>query len=331
MFGAIFNMIGVVLISFLVLTAHKIDALHEKQFEELRLRYALDYSAEAAFRMSIESGNIDTEYESMGSIHVNPGSTLTVLKYLLCLNYDMSPSEENFKMLEKYIAFATLIVGDGYYIAELQETDTVDDSVKGGEYELKWGLKRPYVMKRGKKAVGVNLFNETWRSVEEVGSSVRIAKGYTYKEAIINEGINLSKSSVNKAINEQLTDAINTSINRRNSIYTTIDGNNFFYLPSQQTQSGINAIERPTFMVMLQGVDFAGSRKLSAKSVSGFTTSARKKVLGFEENGVKYYCYESQIPENLLDKVEDFYNTVDEAAGVGYRPHLEYLRRPISR
>lgn len=330
MFGSIFNMISMVLIAFLILAANKVTDHHEKQFEELRLRYALDYSAEAAFRIAIESGSIDTEYEDMAGIHLNPGDTLNVFKYLLCLNYNMSPSDENFTMLDKYVAFATLVTGDGYYMAELQEVDNVDDGIEGGEYELKWGLKKPYAMEIGNKLVALNLFNETWKCAEETGSGVRIASGGTYKEAIMNEGLSLSKTNTKRFINQHLSEAINESIKRRNKIYTSVPGgSHFVYLPTAQTQSGVNTIERPTFIVMLQGVDFAGSFKLSAKSVAGFTTTPRKRVLGFVEGGVKYYCYESQIPEHLLDSVDDFYSTVDEAASLGYRPHLTYLRKPI--
>lgn len=326
-------MLAMVMIAFLILSANKISDHHEKQFEELRLRYALDYSAEAAFRMSIESGSIDTEYEDMGGIHLNPGSTLHVFKYLMCLNYNMAPSDENFAMLDRYVAFATLVTGDGYYMAELQEVDNIDDGIDGGEYELKWGLKKPYTMKSGNKLVSLNLFNETWKSAEELpGGGVKIASGGTYKEAILNEGLSLSKTTTKRVINQCLTDAINLSIKRRNEIYTSVKGgNHFVYLPTAQTQSGVNTIERPTFIVMLQGVDFAGGFELSAKSVAGFTTTPRKKVLGFVEDGVKYYCYESQIPEHLLDSVDDFYSTVDEAASLGYRPHLAYLRKPVVR
>lgn len=332
MFGGIFNMLAIVLIAFLMLSANKVTAYNEKQLEELRLRYALDYSAEGAFRVSIESGSIDTEYEDMSGINLNPGSTLETFKYLLCLNYNMSPSDENFKMLDRYIAFATLVTGDGYYMSELHEVDTLDDNIDGGEYELKWGLKRPYTIKQGNKLVSVNLFNESWKSAEEDGKGVKILSGNTYKDAILNAGISLDRSTTKRVINQQLTDSINASIKRRNEMYTSVSGgDNFIYLPTVQTQSGVNTVDKPSFIVMLQGVDFAGSFTLDAKSVSGYTTAARKKVLAFEEQGVKYYCYESQLPESLLDKVDNFYNTVDDAASLGYRPHLTYLRKPIKR
>lgn len=325
-------MIGIVLIAFLILSANKVSDYNERQFQELRLRYAVDYSAEAAFRMSIESGSINTEYEDMAGIHLNPGSTLDVFKYILCLNYNMSPSEENFSMLDNNIAFATLVTGDGYYMAELQEVDNVDDGVDCGEYGLKWGLKKPYTLQSGNKLVSVHLFNESWKSAEEIDGGVKIDSGNTYKDAILSGNISLNRATTKRAINQQLTDAINLSIKRRNEMYTTIEGGTpFVYLPTVQTQTGVNTIERPTFMVMLQGVDFDSGYKLEAKSVSGFTTNARKKVLTFEENDVKYYCYESQIPEHLLNSVHNFYNTIDEAASLGYKPHLTYLRKPISR
>jgi hypothetical protein len=82
--------------------------------------------------------------------------------------------------------------------------------------------------------------------------------------------------------------------------------------------------------VTLSGVDFAGSQKLEAKSVGGFTIAKKVRVLAFRKGGEKYYCYEGQIPASELNLVEQFYNTIDEAAKADYRPHVDYMRNPMA-
>jgi hypothetical protein len=93
--------------------------------------------------------------------------------------------------------------------------------------------------------------------------------------------------------------------------------------------SGVNEISKPSIFLTVANVDFAGSQKLEAKSVGGFTITNKRRVLGFIDGGIKYYAYENQIPAAKLSLVKQFYNTVDEAAIAGYRPHVDYLRNPI--
>lgn len=317
----------------MVMVLYRDVRINEKQFQELRLRYAVDYATEAAFMASLEGGNLGITYQDLQNVKINPENTLEVFKSVLALSYDMSLSKENLKALDQYIASAVLVVSDGYYIASLQEVDTDDDTATGGEYELRWGLKKPFVFgypaDNPIKYVAYNISTESWVLVKPSGNGIQIVSKPTYKELVATEGIAPDKENVLKEINKRIADDINYNINRRNEIYSKMGKNDFIYLPASQTINGINAITKPSIFITLSGVDFAGSQKIEAKSVGGFTLAKKRRVLGFVKNGEKYYCYESQIPESELGLVREFFNTVEEAAEAGYRPYLDYLRQPF--
>ena len=52
--------------------------------------------------------------------------------------------------------------------------------------------------------------------------------------------------------------------------------------------------------------------------------------IGFMDyDGNKRYCYESQLPNDLLGNVESFFNSTEEAAKAGYLPAYLYLQMKI--
>lgn len=153
------------------------------------------------------------------------------------------------------------------------------------------------------------------------------------------------RSTVTKAINKSIMDDVNYYIQYRNSVIeekrasdgTIVDelnyisgfDNDFVYLPSVTTLTGINAIKKPTFFTTLANVDFAGTGNLQAKAVGGQTLVKKVRVIGFTKGGKKYYAYEGQMPDAVRDGADDMFNSSVEAALEGYYPHLEYLSKPI--
>lgn len=329
--ATLFNFFGALMLIYIIMIMHHDIRDNERQFEELKLRYAIDYATEGAFLASLEGGNLGISYQDLQNVTINPSNTLPVFKNIMAMSYDMSLSRANMDALDQYISGAVIAIADGYYIASLEEVDTPNQQGRGGEYQLKWGLKKPYTIQHGiDRYVAYNLSSEKWALAEQSGATLNLRRGETWAELTTLEGIAPNRQNITTQINKLITRDINYNINKRNNIYNTETKKDFIYLPSQQTQSGVNSITKPSIFITMSGVDFAGSQKLEAKSVGGFTIAKKRRVLGFTDGGIKYYAYETQLPPAKVALVEQFYNTVDEAALAGYRPHVDYLRNRIT-
>lgn len=340
--SVIYNMFGALILLFMVAILHNDIRANEKQFAEIRLQHVMDYATEAAFLSVLEGGNLGISYQDLQNLKVNPSNVLDAFKEVVALSYNIAITPDNMNMLDQYISTAVLAVSDGYYIASIEEVDTGKLApIRGGEYQLRWGLKKPYAIgytsnipsdvanATPDKFVAYNLSTEQWVLAREVGSTLDLSRGEKYSELMSRYYIAPNKKDILARINRMITNDINLNIQKRNEAYAKGDAVDFVYLPSQTTLSGVNAITKPAVFITLSGVDFAGTAKLESKSVGGFTVGKKRRVLAFTKAGVKYYAYESQIPTYDLGLVEEFYNTVDEAAEAGYLPHVDYLKNPL--
>ena len=333
----IYNFFAVLFLFFMLVTLHNDIKANERLFQSLRLSAAVDYATEGAFLMSLETGDLGLSYQDMRNVIINPDNTLETFKYILALSYDMGISRETIRMLDNYITSAVLAVNDGYYIAELVEDDKENHDGSGGIYVLKWGLKKPYVIRyngsgqedpNGHRYVAYSLVSENWVYMEQSGNTLIQDSGDRFIQLIGKRGIFPSRERILAKANELISNDINFVIQERNKIYDRIGNRDFVYLPSSVTSSGINEVSRPSLLVTLAGVDFAGPEKLEAHSVGGFTIADKVRVIAFRENGQKYYAYEGQIPPNAPIVIDRFFNTIDEAALQGYHPHVRYLANP---
>jgi hypothetical protein len=331
--ATIYNFFAVLIILFMIMILHKDIRDNERESEALRLRYAVDYASAAGFRASLEGDNLGVSYQDLQNVKINPQNILPVFKNVLALNYDMASSDLNLQSLDKYISGMVLAVADGYYIATIQEVNTGTNSIPGNEYALKWGLKKPYsVQYDPNKYVAYNISSEQWVSAQQSGGSMVLDSGATYDELLQKQGVEQDKQGVLNSVNKRIMDDINYNIQKRSTYYPLSGDNDFIYLPSVQTNTGVNAVTKPSLLVTLQGVDFAGTQKLGAKSVGGVTLVKKNRVLGFTGyDGQKYYCYEGQMPISELGRVEKFFSTVDEAAQADFRPHMEYLKNSMTQ
>ena len=323
--SSIANIIAIALASFLIIVFYQMDVIMAKQFDELRLRYALNYASEAAFMSTLEVYDVGIDYVDMEAVTINPSYCLDTFKSLMCLSYDMSLSEENFAYIETFMPVAVLLCNDGFYVASIEEINDLEDGNHGGNYGLHWNMKKPYnyVVKPDKPISATNplysitLHSEKWSSVYETNGQVRITYGEEYPAG-------LSKQTILNAVNNKITEEIRVAINKRNMVNSN-PWKTTFYLPSDLTASGINNLNRPSLLIMLQGADLGRGGKIDAVSVGGVKTERKRIVVGFTQNGIKYYCYEKQLPESMLENVEEFYDDVEDAARAGYKPHYEYL------
>ncbi len=335
--SAIFNLFAVVLIAFLLILFYRTDAVNTRQFEELRLRYAMDYATEAAFRATIGVDDIGIDYTDIDNVQINPSLALETFKAVISLNYDMSLSEENMMHIENFIPTGVLFTRDGYYILELSETDSTPksvslggDGVTGGEWSLKWSVKYPYKMEKGNYLYAVSLNpvqDEEWTRVEKGTGQILDGKAFTDP---IYGYTGLNAKEIKTEISKIVMEDINYAINNRNYYNTTNAKMGTFYLPvASQAKTSINNVRRPTLMMFMQGVDFAGEQPIDGASVGGVMTVRKKVVIGFRDNntGLEYYCYEKQLSK-LQDEYPGkytpikFFDTMEEAAREGYEPHV---------
>lgn len=325
--SVVFNIFAVLILIMLLVVYYNNAVVIEKEFQEIRLKAAVSYSAEAAFLSTIEVEDIGIEYINLDAVVINPGDCLDVFESMMCLNYNMSPSEENKALIEEHIPVAVLACNDGYYITTLAEIDTTpDNGVMGNEYGLRWSIKKPYTINRDDTLYAVNLRNESWVSVRENNGNIEVKDGITRPfGATSQEYRNIILREINSQITRDMLYQIDkTNINRKGWDYT-------FYLPPMQTSTGINPIQKTSLLILLQGVNFASTHRIDVVNIAGLTTVRKKVVIAFidPETNIKYYCYEGQLPETLMNYVENYYNNVEEAAMAGYKPHYEYLQKRI--
>ena len=147
--SAIFNLIAVLVIALMILAIQKMDAVNDRQFEQLRLSYAIDYATEAAFRATISTDSIGTDYanEGLKEVELNPAMAMPTFYNVLALSYDMSLSDDVKARIEESVATGFICAVNGYYVLEPIEIDRDPyDHEIGGEYTLSFGVKRPYIV-----------------------------------------------------------------------------------------------------------------------------------------------------------------------------------------
>lgn len=317
--SAIFNFIAVILIAFMLIIFYRFDVVHTKQFEEQRLRHAMDYATEAAFRQTLGIDDLGMDYTDLENIKINPSLALDTFKNIICLNYDMAPSKENFAHIESFIPTGVLFTNDGYYI--LEEVEKSEN-----EYGLHWSMKRPYLLEQvseGKLYLyALNIYSQAWSRVDFDGG---VEDGLSY------ENTGLTRSKVELGISDIINQDINYMIYTRNIVDRPGEKMPMFYLPSNTKSIIMNTINKPALLIMMQNVDFACEYLIDAASVGGSSVDRKKVVVGFIENGIRYYCYEKQLPESLFGASIEFFDTQALAVEAGYTPHFEYLTKPKHR
>lgn len=337
--SVIFDFIMVLIIVMAMNIYYRDAKAWEEDFETIKFQRSLDLSAEAAFIEAMSQGDIGTDYNNMYDIKLNPAFTLETFETLMCLNYDMVISNENKLHIESFISTAMLLSNDGYYITKAYPVNTDN----GTEWRFNWSLKIPYVMPIKNNtlntlaALAVNLSDDRSIFVEEKDGLPYVEYlnnfdeldtkfRYTYINSDTLKRVAV-KDYRKTAISSIITDALNYNIEEVISYRGGIDYK--LFIPSAQTSNGINNIESPSILFVVSGADFSGNRKLNSTSISGLRTDKKIRVICYVEDGIKYYCYETQL-ENI-SLIGEFANSVEEAAKMGYIPDLKRIGKTIVR
>lgn len=332
MWGPIATLLSLLVCSYLIVFVYKIDAEVERQFNEQRLRYAVDYATEAGFRAAMSSDDLGIDYTDMTDVKVSPTNALRTFESLICLSYDMPISDENLAYIESFIPTAIMACSDGYYVAKTTESDVdVNDGYLGGNFGLKWGMKIPYSIKRADKDyVAFSMSGLPLYRVRESGD------GLIVETLDPSDPDNLSPLFDESMLSERLNKEVNLAVRLRNEQFSAKDGNlDLFFVPSDFSTVANNAIKSPSFVAMLQNVDFAGSQKLSLISVGGVKVIKKNLVVGFRldyfdeqyglRSGVYYYCYSSKLPDKLSKYATMYFSSMSEAAKLGYIPAVSIM------
>lgn len=338
--NTLFDIITLFILMVFLLAIIKTAETNERQFEEMHLSYAVDFSTKAAFRISISTNTIGTDYSNGGleEVIVSPESVLTSFEQLMCFNFGLSDGEENRQHVRECVAGGLLMSHDGYYVLEPYEYDhSKDDSLLFGDYALLWGLKRPYLVQADDGLYSCSLVNEKWTRYPTGTNEVGL-----YELEVGNEyaGTALTESLVRLSIGTQLTEDLNRSVQLRNLVSAKNNVGSFF-LPGEATVAAVNNIKSPSLVILFQDDAYlTGYNELAVVSVGGARVKVRVQVLGFtraNDNGpgepeIYYYCYAGQqlgyeaayglVPTRLFESVH-------EAAQAGYHPDFVLLSKPI--
>lgn len=324
--SAIFNLFAVVIMMFIAVMQLYTYKTYQRNFEQARLNLTVDYAAEAAFKTTINSNDNGLDYTNMNNIGINPSNCIDIFDRLICYNYNLSVSDENYKAINNSITAMVLSADDGYYIAQTVY-DTTRGSTDGEQYGLHWSTKQPYMLERNNKIYLVNITNKTFKIVDK-------SNGWSESTKKLGDSVIGDSLSVNEAmqvVNDSITNSIIQEINQK-----SLSGSAFeykFQLPIQTTKSGVNPIKGPGLIVLMNKATFMTSEDIKAISVSGYQTKEKTYIVAYRENGKKYYCYDGQLTKDELSSslIDNYYSTMQAAAKAGYYPDYVRMTRGITK
>ena len=333
--SALFNMIAILLILLLVSAFFNTVRVLERDFDQARLNYAVEFSTRAMFEKTLEIEDLDMDYVDISNVQINSSDALDTFTELMCINYDMSTSDENKSHIENSIASAVLASRDGYYITQLVVDDIINENdTKVLDNILKWSPKIPYYIHKNGRVYAVNFTEKTYTSIKDYKAGATSDPAAIMISTVPGLPSGVNDRDVLNAVNNQITDTIMNEIRISNMNRKSVDYK--FYLPLDTTVKGVNPIDGPGVLMILQGVDYASPQKLNAMSVSGYKVVEKVNVLGIKKkdpgDNRLYYCYETQMYNDYEDyEVVNYFANIRDAAENGYSPHYEFLARKITK
>ena len=114
----IFNVIATVLLVLIGIVFVNVCRVMERDFDQERYNYAVQQATEAMFRSTLHAEDIGLDYTDMSYVSINASDALPVFDRVICANYNMSPSQENFDAINNSIQCCVIAGFDGYYVLE---------------------------------------------------------------------------------------------------------------------------------------------------------------------------------------------------------------------
>lgn len=340
----VFNFVALCCLIIMVTTFYIQLETATTEYDTDRLSKAIEYSGDMAFHYSLSSVNSELAYQDMNQTTLSPSLCLPAFEEMMCLNYDMSICNDNLKYIEDSIATGLLATNDGYYITLMSEVNETGEA-HSDTFEFNWSPKLPYTIMtyddndKLASEIAVRLGSEKWIKVN--ANNLGITNGTSYAElgsiktspkeaGVPAASISLNSETVSRAINTRITNAITHNIDAIAELRS--DKDYTLYIPSEQTSSGLNKIDSPSFILIMKDVDFSGQAKVRNAQISGLKVIKKVRVIGYlNELNQKKYCYESQIADSYRVKLKAVavYNSVEEAALAGFTPDYNCIFNKI--
>lgn len=285
--------------------------------EDWHLKQVVNNCTDSAIEELLEASNLGMDYADWGRFNTDPDLALDDYLMTFLLNYDMPITERNKEDVKANYIKAFCVVGyDGYYIYDLR-TDLVDNGLlhKDVEYNLISSPKMPFLYKdeRDDRYVTYALnmgFKRCYRVTDATLSVVNSP---------------LSQEETLKIINTRVSDDLMQRVDRayENNWLESV------YIPtSLSTLSSTNAIESPTVMCFMDGVDLNSYTKVNAFGIGGSRAKVSRPVAAYQRivNGspMKFYAYHDLLPDTLPNGdsfntvIEEMFMSPQEAAAAGY-------------
>ncbi|MFD0671951.1 hypothetical protein [Cohnella sp. GCM10027633] len=309
-----------------LIAGYMIYAQKEKdEIERLKLSYAIDYSTDAGIRaMLLETNDLGLDYAYEDKFTLDPDIALDAFLDVFAFNYDVPPTEEHKRLIAEYIPVAAVATYDGYYLAEHRVTGNRPGVYAGAgqpddaDWELSFGMKLPYAYENGTTKYALNMGMAD--TVAFDGSSLSKLDGLPPTPS----GAAMKREEAFRIINDAVSNHMGLAIEKLNE--ANYSWSNRFFVPSRLTDRvGVNSIEGPSFLVLVQNLQyFSTAGKLSGFSVAGSSVSAARHVAGYTKGGQRYYAFADKLPASVVP--EALFETMDEAAEAGYRFDVAYMR-----
>lgn len=321
------NILALLLIMVSLAITYKQMDIYNEQYNEQRLRTASEYAAEAAFADSVIPAENDTTYQEIAA-NIITEKTLKTFSRLMEFNYDMYRNETSDVNIENSIAVMCLIANDGYYITDMVPVKDISNPGTAYGKRLAWSPKLPYSGRYtegdGKiYTYGVTLASGKWWRVEDGRNNVTEGLGYSSDKTM------LTRSMADSFVSTTLTNALASRLSEGNYMERSGSSDYTVYIPSTDIYNGINSIDSPSLMVVLNNAGYSHYDGTCSTMV-GLTVTWKPRILGFVENGIYKYCYEGQRNTEDLSGVS-YFNSIREAAKLGYEPDIVALANPAKR
>ena len=303
------------------------------------------------FRSTLRTGDVDLDYVDMSYVSIDASDALEVFDRVMCANYDMSPSQENFRTINNSISACVIAGFDGYYALELYEDDIYENDHSIDGFSLRFSPKIPYFINDATTVYAIDSYKKTNSSMsltnKEANPVLSLANPVLpagYSESDLTQVIN---SQVKATVLNQLSDKRRSSIVNLDEIT--------LYFPTEASVTGVNPLSVPGIFLITSGANYASTSSMSSKSVAGYKAIKRTRVIGFTDlnTGRHYYCYEGQLRDEEKDAasggmivtggvggkfhVDDFFDTIQECANKviagqpegnnHYSPYYEIMTR----
>jgi len=294
------------------------------EIERLKLSYAIDYASDAGTQAMLQTADLDMDYTKEKYFRVNPQLALDTFIDVFCFNYGMYPTEFNRATVKDFIPVAAVAAYDGYYIATQELVRSAvnhpESPARDGDWDLVFSMKKPY------------RYSPTPTSNIHYALNMGLRDTLTLTEDQLYRIEGLPPTSNGTMSRQEARALINTTISNDMAyqINSTNEENpnwkNIFFIPNQLTTfGGVNPIEGPSLLVLVQGVNLSSTKPISGFSISGTSVEARRMVVGYQLSGTKYYAFADRVPSNA--DIQEMFYTINEAAEAGYFADVKSLAK----